>query len=99
MAGLREAVLIAYPFLLSMASLLLAFLAGRMLFGPRAGVMAAAILAVLPIDVRLASMLMPDLPAAFWAGAGMLVLYWASRPQAASRQRVQGVTVLGTRPL
>lgn len=86
MAGLREAVLVAYPFILSMANLLLAFVAGRMLFGARAGVMAAAFLAVLPIDVRLASMLMPDLPAAFWAGVGMLILYWASRPQTASRQ-------------
>ena len=79
MVGPREEVLVAYPFILSMAGVLLAFLAGLMMFGPRAGLLSAAILAVLPIDARSASMLMPDLPAAFWAGGGILILHGASR--------------------
>jgi 4-amino-4-deoxy-L-arabinose transferase-like glycosyltransferase len=75
LAGPREWILIGYPFALSLAGVLLAFGAGCVLFSRRAGVIAAAVQAILPIDVRSASVLMPDLSAAFWAACGILLLY------------------------
>lgn len=77
-AGPNELVMIMYPFVLSMLGIILAFLVGRAFFNERAGLIAAAILSILPIDTRSASMLLPDLPAAFWATLGVLLLYYGS---------------------
>lgn len=76
--GANELVMITYPFVLSMLGIVVAFLAGRAFLSERAGLMAAAIQAILPIDARSASMLLPDLPAAFWAAVGILLLYYSS---------------------
>lgn len=76
--GLSEHNIILYPFIISTGSIVLAYLAGSTLFNARAGLFAAAIQAFIPIDVRLASILLPDMIAAFWANAALLILYLGS---------------------
>ena len=88
--GVNEAMLIAYPFLLSMLSVLVAYFAAKAMFGARAGLIAACLLALLPIDAGHASQLLPDLPAAFWMNAGVLLTYAGSR-----RETVSGKVVCG----
>ncbi|MCX5666844.1 MAG: glycosyltransferase family 39 protein [Candidatus Omnitrophica bacterium] len=75
-AGLTEWVLSAYPFLLSLASILLAFIAGRLFFfSDRAGLIAAALMAIAPMDVSMATMLQSDTPSAFLLNIGILLIY------------------------
>jgi len=77
-AGTNELVMILCPLAFSMLFVVLVFVAGRVFFSERTGLIAAAIQAILPIDARLASILLPDVPAAFWACAGILLLYYSS---------------------
>lgn len=78
LVGPNEIVMIMYPFIISLLGIILAFLTGQAFFNTRAGVIAAALQSVLPIDTRFASMLWPDLPAAFWANVGVLLLFYGS---------------------
>ena len=78
LGGPNEKVMIAYPFILSMLSIILVFFAGRAFFNTQVGLMSAAILAILPIDINMASRLLPDLPASFWGALGVLCLYLGS---------------------
>lgn len=82
--GTGEFAMLIYPFTLSLASVLLAFLSGTVFFGTTAGLVAAALLSVLPIESWSATMLLPDLPAAFWSGSGILALFWGSRRESAA---------------
>jgi hypothetical protein len=75
--GLSEITLVAYPFLVSIAGLILAYGFGMIAFGPLAGLLTAAILAVIPLDIKMASLLYPDAVAAFWANLGIF-LVWLS---------------------
>lgn len=85
-AGVSELAMTAYPLGLSLLSVLLAFVAGRAFFGNAAGLIAATLYALLPLDVALASRLLPDLPSSFWLTAGVLLLYFGShQPTAISR--------------
>ena len=76
-AGVNEAAMLAYPMTISLAGVVLAYAFGARLFSRRAGVLAAALWAVLPIDAHSATMLVPDGPAALWMGAGVYALYRA----------------------
>jgi len=76
--GVNEISMVYYPFVLSLLNILIAFLAGCLFFSTGAGLIAATIKAILPMDVHLASILLPDLPAAFWANLGFLILYYGS---------------------
>jgi 4-amino-4-deoxy-L-arabinose transferase-like glycosyltransferase len=89
--GVNEVTLTAYQFLLSMLSVLLAYFAARAMFGTSAGLAAACLMALLPIDARHASQLLPDLPAAFWMNAGVLLVFAGSRQEAVSRKGALGV--------
>ncbi len=77
--GVNEMVLVAYPFVLSLVGVIFAFYAGRMLLNERAGYIAALLAAVVPIDCRLASYLLPDLPSALYANIGIILLFAASK--------------------
>lgn len=81
--GLNELNIILYPFVISTGSIILAYFTGSTLFNARTGLFAAAIQAFIPIDVRLASILLPDMIAAFWTNAALLILYLgaADRPR------------------
>jgi 4-amino-4-deoxy-L-arabinose transferase-like glycosyltransferase len=76
MFGLSENVLTIFPFIVSVASCLLAYFLARNLFGSKAGWISLALSALLPTDVVMASTLYPDMIAAFWAnlGIGLLIL-------------------------
>jgi 4-amino-4-deoxy-L-arabinose transferase-like glycosyltransferase len=88
--GVNEVMLTAYPLLLSMLSVLLAFFAAKAMFGTSAGLIAAGLMALLPIDARHASQLLPDMPAAFWMNAGVLLVFAGSRQEAMPRKAVLG---------
>jgi 4-amino-4-deoxy-L-arabinose transferase-like glycosyltransferase len=76
--GPAEWVMLAYPFIVSLATALLAFFAARAFFGETAGFIAGLIHAVLPLAASAASTLMVDLPAAFWGNLGVLLLVYGS---------------------
>ena len=69
--GLSEMTLAAYPFLVSIVGCLLAYALARRFGTPLAGLIALGALAVLPIDISMASLLLPDAIAAFWANLGV----------------------------
>jgi len=77
-AGTTEIAAVFLPFLYSMASILIAFFAGRVMLGQSAGLLAGAIQAVIPIDVRMASWLLPDAMAACWANVGVVLLWYSA---------------------
>jgi 4-amino-4-deoxy-L-arabinose transferase-like glycosyltransferase len=71
--GLSEVTLAAYPFLVSILGCLLAYAVSRRLGTPFAGLIGLSALAALPIDIRMASLLLPDSIAAFWANVGIVL--------------------------
>jgi 4-amino-4-deoxy-L-arabinose transferase-like glycosyltransferase len=75
--GISEWVLVSYPLFVSFLGIVLAFLCGRFMFGVTAGLIAAALWAVIPVDVTLAAQFLPDAIASFYASAGVLVLLCA----------------------
>ena len=89
--GPNELAMVAYPFILSVLSILLAFFAGQMFFNMRVGLIAAAIQAALPIDARMASHLLPDLVMGFWANIGIILLYYGSKKTTVASKIVYGV--------
>ena len=91
LAGPDEKVMIAYPFLLSLLSIVIVFLAGKTFFNVRAGLISAAMLVILPIDIQMASRLLPDLPASFWGVLGILCLYLGSRRQDSRTKFLLGI--------
>jgi hypothetical protein len=87
-AGVNEISMVAYPFILSVLTIPIAFIAARVFFSSiRAGLIAALIQAILPMDVKSASMLLPDLPAAFWINLGVILLFFGSNRDS-SRSKV-----------
>lgn len=75
--GLSEIVLVAYPFIISLLSCFLAYFFARKLFSPLEGLIAFALLALLPFDVIMASKLYADAIAAFWANLALYMLWRA----------------------
>ncbi len=90
LGGVNEVMLTLYPFLLSVLSVLLAYLAAKAMFGAHAGLVAACLTALLPIDMRFATQLYPDLPAAFWMNVGVLLIYAGARQQVMPRKAAFG---------
>lgn len=80
----------AYPLLLGLSEILLAYLLGSLLWNRWAGVLAALAVATLPLAVLNARVLQPDLPAAVLMGWAM---YAGLRAMAARRR--QGAIELG----
>lgn len=75
--GLSEIVLVAYPFAISLLACVLAYFFTRKLFAPLEGLIAFALLALMPLDVKFASILVPDAVAAFWANLALYLLWRA----------------------
>jgi len=65
-----------YALIVSLASVVVIFLLGKLLFNPRTGLIAALLLAFYPLDVELASRLMPD---GLLAGFTLLAIYFLYR--------------------
>jgi 4-amino-4-deoxy-L-arabinose transferase-like glycosyltransferase len=88
--GVNEVTLTAYPLLLSMLGILVAYLATKAMLGTRAGLVAACLAAFLPIDLWSASWLLPDMPAALWMNAGVLLVYIGSQQKGLLGKVVSG---------
>ena len=73
-AGVSEWSMVFFPFLISLLSVLLAYICANYFFGRRAALIAAAIWAFLPLDTFHATILSPDLPAAFFGSFAVVVI-------------------------
>lgn len=82
---------LAYPFVLSVTTIPMAYLAARMFFGGRAAPVAALLSAILPIDTVFATRFYTDLAAAFWISVGMLTTYVAVTKSSARLRPAVGV--------
>ncbi len=91
LVGVKEWAIAIYPFILSLGGIVLALIAGRMFFSERAGLLGAVLAALLPIDVRTSTLLLPDLPAAFWANIGILLVYKGSTEDRTVRKGTYGM--------
>jgi hypothetical protein len=74
--GVTEWTTVLYPFAVSLAGIVLVFWCASLFFGTGAGVLAAALLGVFFSDIDSATRLLPDLPAAFFATAGITFIAW-----------------------
>lgn len=74
--GVSEPVLIIYPLLLSMLVIVLAYLCGRMMFGLRAGLVAAAFWAFMPNDILRGVSFLPDIAVSFYGSLGVFVIIY-----------------------
>ncbi len=89
--GVGEASMLLFPLLSSLATALCAYFAGRLMFDDHVALLAGLLWAVLPLDARTASMLMPDAPAALLAAVGTLVCWRAVRSEESQlRQGLMG---------
>jgi len=77
--GMSEHSMVLYPLLLSLAGILLVYVFSAELFGRVAGLIAAAVLAIVPGDFDIATQLLPDLPAAFFAALAVTTILMAER--------------------
>jgi 4-amino-4-deoxy-L-arabinose transferase-like glycosyltransferase len=89
--GVSERTLGLYPLLVSMAGIVLAYLAGKLFFSEGVGVLAALLHAFLPVDVRYGTLLYPDPPGTLWLNAAILLIYVASKPLIGPRKIVLGI--------
>ena len=92
LGGEGERVTAVVPMAYSLALIVLAFALGRRLASERAGLMAAAVLAVLPLDVLAASDVHADLPASFFLA---LAIYLALRGEAAGPRAAHWFGLVG----
>lgn len=93
--GVTEPALLLFPLLMSAASLALAYALGRAFFSRRVGLIALLLFAVMPIDCQFATWLLTDVPASFWAGAGMLALVLGHRAESNGRKALAGFAAAG----
>ena len=75
-AGVSEWTMVLFPFAISILSIVLIYVATNHFFGQRAAVIGAALWAILPLDAFQASVLAPDLPAAFFSSLGIFGIIW-----------------------
>lgn len=81
--GVSDVSVALYPLLVSLAAVVVIYLCAAEFFGPWAGLVAAGLLAIFGIDLDNATVLLPDLPGAFFAMAGITVIAMlAKRPRA-----------------
>src|SRR5439155_8204457 len=75
-AGVSEWTMVLFPFAISILSIVLIYVATNHCFVQRAAVIGAALWAILPLDAFQASVLAPDLPAAFFSSLGIFGIIW-----------------------
>jgi 4-amino-4-deoxy-L-arabinose transferase-like glycosyltransferase len=78
-AGRQEWPLLIYPFVASLAGVVVAYAAGQTSFGLRGAVATALIYATIPLILMQATKLGPEIPACVCANLGMLLTYLATR--------------------
>lgn len=72
--GVNDTSVVLFPFILSLLSILLTYVAAQHFFGRRAALIGAGLWALLPLDAFNASILVPDLTAAFFQSLGVLAI-------------------------
>ena len=72
--GVSEWSMVLFPFFLSVLSVLLVYVCTNHFFGKQAAMIGAAIWMFLPLDTFHASILSPDLPSAFFAFFGVIII-------------------------
>ncbi|MBI3160358.1 MAG: glycosyltransferase family 39 protein [Chloroflexi bacterium] len=77
--GVSELSTVLFPLTASLGTVVLIFALGVMFSGPRAGLLAAMLWAVFPLDVFLATDLLPDGPMTFFCTAAMYCSFRAQR--------------------
>ena len=77
--GPSEWTLMAYPLLATVAGIVIAWLLLNELFGPRVATLGTLLFGVVPMHLRYATMLLPDLPAGAWAHLGLLLMLRCQR--------------------
>lgn len=81
--GLSEWSMVLYPLVLSLLTLPLVYVCASTLFSRRAGLIAAALAAIVPMELGSATKLLPDMPAAFYAALGVTIICLISRASGA----------------
>lgn len=91
--GPTEWAVVLSPLVVSMLGVLLAYVAGSHFFGARAGLFAALFCTAAPVELMNATVLMPDLPGAVYAGTGLVtvLLAWDSAEDRAGRLLALGL--------
>ncbi len=77
--GVSETVLVAYPLVISLLGVALAFACGRHFFGNAGGLIAALLYALIPVDVNNATQFLPDIVATFYASLAVWIVLRADR--------------------
>jgi hypothetical protein len=93
--GVNEWSMVLYPFLVSVGTIILAFACAGMLFGPFAGLTAAAIWAALPLELEHATKLLPDLPAASLAALAVTITLAIERGRGTAARLFSGGVLAG----
>ena len=75
--GVSEAAMLLPVWVLSMASVIVAYAGGRYMGTWRTGLIAAFLLAIIPLEIQSATNLVPDGPASFWGAVAALGLLWS----------------------
>jgi len=75
--GVGDAGAAAFPLACSLAGIVLAYFFGKLFHSARAGLVAAALTAVYPLDAIYATRVMPDIPLMLFINASILLLFLA----------------------
>ncbi|MCE5251539.1 glycosyltransferase family 39 protein [bacterium] len=67
---------VLFPMMASLGTVVLAYLIGKRLYGPNAGIIGAFVLATFPGDVLYGTMLLPDIVVPFYLGAAVLAFLY-----------------------
>ncbi len=86
MLGPGEVGTAAFPLVLSLLHVLAAFLLGRRLFSDRAGLLAALLMAVYPLEVVLSTQALPDVPLAVCGGLAVLAFLRGEEARLSGRE-------------
>ncbi len=86
LTGCLEIGFVLYPLLCSMGCIVVAFLLGRLLFSPSAGLTAALLLAVYPFDVRFSTGLFCTTPLMFFMALSVYLFLLADRTEPGRRR-------------
>jgi hypothetical protein len=91
--GVTPLTTIAFPFLCSLLGIGAAFALGKRLYGARSALVAALLLAILPLDAIFASMLFPTEPVLLFCGVGLGCFILAERERQPALYLASGISL------
>jgi len=77
--GVSDVTASLFVLLTSVGSIAVAFAIGRMLFNENTGIIAALLMSFYPLEAEYSTHLVPDVPLAFFMGAGVLLFLYAEK--------------------